>query len=78
MWIAVLNQFQNLETFLGSSLWKTGVPTGLPLETFIAEIAQACPKLREIEHWEEDEDRRIIIERDDSGIRWSVQSPPIR
>jgi len=51
------------------------------LNSLIITIAESCPKLRELEHWQIDENRgsckQIIISRDKKGaVQWKVQAPP--
>jgi hypothetical protein len=52
------------------------------LDEIIQEITRACPKLREIEHWQIDDNRGcckwIVVRRTGVKVSWSIESPPSR
>jgi hypothetical protein len=83
-WILVFSHFPNLETFSGGGLWTVGGAkmNRRKLNALILKIAEACPRLRQLEHWQIDEKRgcckQIVIGRDVNGVEWTIQTLPAR
>jgi hypothetical protein len=69
---------------MSGGLWamQGSMMTEEQLDEIIQEITRACPKLREIEHWQIDDNRGcckwIVVRRTGVKVSWSIESPPSR